>query len=59
MKLTERIYFALADGINLERLLRATGIDAATFQLKLDDNQFNDDERKAIKQELMEWEGGR
>lgn len=46
---------AINDGINLERLLLATGIDQHTFYQYLDNRMFTSDQLEAIRLELKDW----
>lgn len=59
MTLLDSLENALQNGINLQRLLKSTGIDRDTFMEKMEQNRFNYDERKELKKELQEWEAGK
>lgn len=56
MSLTSLILTAIENGINQELLLRSTGIDFDTFNMKLTDNEFTHDESVVIKAVIKQWE---
>ena len=57
--MTDAILTAIEQGMNIKRLLIATGLDKATFELYMDSNKFTSDEKRAIKDEIKNWEAGR
>jgi hypothetical protein len=58
MKLYMLVEDALDNGMNLKRLLLATGLDERTFLQYHYDQMFTHQEQAAIKKEIKEWEGG-
>jgi len=53
----DKLYHAIINGINMERLLIATGLDQYTFFQYLDNMLFTAEQEQAIRMEVREWEG--
>jgi len=51
----DHLHHALSNGINLERLLMATGLDQYTFFQYMDNQLFTNDQETAIRVEIREW----
>lgn len=55
MSTYDRLHHAILNGINLERLLIATGLDQYTFYQYMDNQLFTNHQETAIRDEIREW----
>lgn len=58
-KLQSEIQNAIDRGINLEKLLIATGVNTSTFFNLLDDMLFSNRQQSELIQVIKEWERGK
>ena len=55
MNTYDKLHHAILNGINLERLLIATGLDQYTFFQYMDNMLFTAEQEQAIRMEVREW----
>lgn len=52
----DKAYHALHNGMNLDNLLSATGLDRNTFAMFMDNNKWNHEQKQAIERAIDIWE---